>query len=259
MIRLIVMAALLLCSAAIAEAQPAAAVRIASTQQGPAIAAAAKKSADALQAYLDRVEKAGQRPDYMSPPVSDLWRALFDVDRLATLPPFTAGDMEWLTTWGEAANYTIIRVMWFGVQSKPSIDDPAFQRNVIDYEDQYAAATNFLIRFVARYSAVMMQEMEQLAPEQRTTTWMEGFETSRTGAGEMVRGLLISVAQGMKPANARMMTAALKDTREIWSGYLSAEQRAEALRIIEQAAAYFRDEEVKANIASFATAIRTAI
>ncbi|UZE47178.1 hypothetical protein [Rhodopseudomonas sp. P2A-2r] len=249
---------MLLGGAAVAEARPVAAARPDSTQQGPAVAAAAKKSAEALQAYLERVEKAGRRPDYTSPPASDLWQALFDVDRLAALPPFAAGDVEWLSTWGEAANYTIIRVMWFGVQSKSSVDEAAFRRNVMDYEDQYAAATNFLIRIAARQSAALMQQMEQLAPEQRTATWMEGFELSRIGAGEMVRGLLISVAQGMKPANARMMTAALKDTREIWSGYLSAEQRAEALSIIEQAA-YFRDEQVKGNIASFATAIRTAI
>jgi hypothetical protein len=228
-------------------------------QDGPTTAATAKKSIAALQTYLDRVEKAGKRPDYTSKPASELLRAVFDTGRLAALPPFKPDDLEWLTTWGEAANYAIMRIMWFGVQTKPQFDELAFRRNVTDYEDQYATATNFLIRFAARQSGAMTQAFNEMPPAQRTAIRLEGYELSQKGAGEMIRGTLISVAQGMKLDNARMMTAALRETREAWSGFLPAEQRKEALRIIELAVAYFRDDVVNDNIASFAAAISTAI
>jgi hypothetical protein len=50
--------------------------------------------------------------------------------------------------------------------------------------------------------------MDQLTPQQRTPIREQGFKSARTGSAETLYGALITIAQGMKPANARLLSAA---------------------------------------------------
>jgi hypothetical protein len=69
-------------------------------QDGSQIAANAKDAAQALRLYLDGVSKSGGRPDYTTPPASDLFRRVFDLEQLAALPPPKPSDMAWLIVSG---------------------------------------------------------------------------------------------------------------------------------------------------------------
>jgi hypothetical protein len=58
-----------------------------------------------------------------------------------------------------------------------------------------------------------------------------------------------------KPANARLVAAATRDTREIWASYFLPQHRA---RILEQLADYTKrvpDETARADLAVFAAAL----
>jgi hypothetical protein len=230
-----------------------------STQAGPAIAAVAAQSAKALATYLDSVAKDGARPDYTKAPAAELFQNVFDTQKLASLPPFKADDLSWVIEWNGAGNLVNIRMLWFGVQTKPAMDQVALKRNLTDYEDQVAMVADFMIRLQARQSGAMLQFLEQLPAKERTPIRMDGIKQARTGASEMIRGALVSVVQGMKPVNARLMTAALKDTSDIWSIFLQSEDRAEVMRVIRAVSGYITDAEVKANIASFGAVMTAAI
>ena len=71
-----------------------------------------------------------------------------------------------------AANKLFTR---YGSKPGPQPDLTAIQRNMTEYEDQYAAAVNFLIRGFAREAVSSNLFMAGLAPEQRTRVREEGL------------------------------------------------------------------------------------
>jgi len=151
-------------------------------QDGSQIAARAKAAAKALQLYLDEVSKSGGRPDYTKPPASDLFRPEFDLDQLIALPPFKPSNMAWLLEWFGAANQTNKRIIYFGANLGPNLDQAAVLRNLAEYQDQYESAMNFLLRYTARETTAMSLFMDQLTPEQHTPIREAGFQKARGDA-----------------------------------------------------------------------------
>jgi len=74
-----------------------------------------------------------------------------------------------------------------------------------------------MIRISARSTQAMFLFMDQLTPAQRTPIRLEGFTKARVGSAETVLGTLVTIAQGMKPANARLLSAAIRDTSDAWA------------------------------------------
>jgi len=229
-------------------------------QDGPRDAANAKEAAQALKLYLDEVSKSGRRPDYTKPPASELLRRVFDLEKLSALPPPDAGDMPWMLEWGDAANQSNKLILLFG--SKPGaggeLDQAAIARNVADYEDQYAAALAFIIRFQARQAPTMLLFLDRLPPEQRTPVREAGLQKARGGAAEMIAGAVISVAPSMKPANARAITAALRDTKDVWATFLVPADRTKVGGVLARARILAKDDETQKNLATFAAALAAA-
>ena len=64
------------------------------------------------------------------------------------------------------------------------------QRNFTDYEDQEAAASNFLLRIVPREIQAALAFMDELTPAQRTPVRMEGFNKMRVAEGGNGKQLL---------------------------------------------------------------------
>ncbi|HVH80555.1 MAG TPA: hypothetical protein VM782_14260, partial [Stellaceae bacterium] len=131
-------------------------------QDGSRDAASAKDAAQALQLYLDRVSESGQRPEYTKAPAADLFRQVFDLEQLTTLPPPKASDVSWGIEWLDAAKETYKRIMFFGAKPGPDLDQEAVLRNLTEYEDQFATAVTFLLRFEAREATTMFLFMDQL-------------------------------------------------------------------------------------------------
>jgi hypothetical protein len=62
----------------------------------------------------------------------------------------------------------------------------------------------------------------------------------------------------MKPGNARLIAATLRDTRDIWAGYIMPDDRARIAKLIAQTPATVKDREAQQNLAAFAGALAAA-
>ena len=176
---------------------------------GTGIVAGVKDAANQLQLYLDYAAKTGGRPDFSKPPVSDLFARIFDLRELAALPPPKASDLLWLLDWTITADGTFKSILYFGIAPPADLiaDQAAIKRNATDYEDQEAVALSFIIRISARVTQASFLFLEQPA----------GFTKARAGSAETMLGALVTIAQGMKPANARLLSAAIRDTSDAWA------------------------------------------
>jgi hypothetical protein len=227
---------------------------------GASIAAEATDAANQLQAYLDGVLKGGGRPDFSKPPASDLLGQVFNLKQLEALPPVNSGDLPWLMDWVSAANGVYKSIVSFGIAPpvNPLTDAAALQRNFADYEDQEAAASNFLLRSSAREIQAAFAFMNELAPAQRTRVRIEGLNKMRVADAETVRIYLGCIVPGMKPANARLISAAIRDTGAVWATAILPADRPAILAMLDKAQAAATDEETRNNLSSFRALLTTA-
>jgi hypothetical protein len=226
-------------------------------QDGARDAAAAREAAQAFRVYVEGVTKKGGRPDLTRPEVAALFGRVFDLDALDALPPVQASDLSWLLDWMEAANATNKLFTRYGSKPGPQPDLEALQRNMTEYEDQYATAINFLIRGQAREAVSSKLFLEGLTPEQRTPVRERGFAGARSSTAEFILAAICSVIEsGGKPANARLVAAAIRDTREVWASYFLPQDRARVLELLADLRKRVPDETVRTDIAAFTAALQ---
>lgn len=228
------------------------------SQDGPSDAATAQNAAQAFGIYLDGVLKSGGQPDFTKPPAVDLFRHIFDVAALKALPPAKSDNIPWLLQWGAAVDQSYKRVILFGMQPGQPFDRLVLQRNMAEYEDQCAMAMDFLIRFSARQATALTLFLEELPQEQRTPTRAAGLQQARMGAAQTIVGAITAITQDMKPGNARLITASLRDTRNTWATYVMPDDRTKIVTIIGQMPATVKDREVRKNLAALAGALAAA-
>jgi hypothetical protein len=220
-------------------------------------AAAARDAAQAFRVYVEGVAKKGERPDLTRPEVAALLNRIFDLDALNALPPAQGSDLSWLIDWMEAANAANKLITRYGSKPGPGPDLAAIERNMTEYEDQFAAAMNFMIRGHAREAISIKLFWAGLAPEQRTRVREEGLAGARNSVAEFILSAVCSaITSGGKPGNARLVAAAIRDTREVWASYFLPQHRA---RILEQLAEYTKrvpDETARADLAAFTAALQ---
>jgi hypothetical protein len=236
----------------------AALVAPAHSQDGPSDAATAQNAAQALGIYLDGVLKAGGEPNFIKPPAADLFRHIFDVAALKALPPAKADDIRWLLQWGAAVDQSYKRIILFGLRPGEPIDQLVMRRNMTEYEDQCATAMSFLIRFEARQATTLTLFLDRLPAEQRTRARAAGLQQARSGAAQTITGAITAMAEGMKPGNARLIAGALRDSRDIWAGYIMPDDRTRIAKLIADTQAAVKDRETQKNLAAFADALAAA-
>jgi hypothetical protein len=230
-------------------------VSFAHGQDGPRDAATAQDAALALQLYLDAVAQSGGRPDYTKPPASDLFRHVFDVEEFTALPPAEASDLNWQLEWGIAVDQSYKQIILFGLKPDQGLDQAALRRNMAEYEDQYAAAMNFMVRFQARLATTTILILDGLPQEQRTWGRAAGLQQARIGATQTIVGALSSIARGLRPANGRLVSGALRDTRDIWAQYVMPNDRADLIGMLARIPKTVEDQEVQRNLAGFSAAL----
>jgi len=228
------------------------------SQDGPHDAATAQNAAQAFGIYLDGVLKFGGEPDFTKPPAADLFRHIFDVAALKALPPAKADDIPWLLQWGAAVVQSYTRIILYGLQPGQPIDQLVMRRNMSEYQDQCAVAMNFLIRFEARQATTLTLFLDQLPAEQRTPARAAGLQQARAGAAQTITGSITAMTEGMKPGNARLIAAALRDTRDIWAGYIMPDDRSRIAKLIADTPATVKDREAQKNLTAFAGALAAA-
>jgi hypothetical protein len=221
------------------------------SQDGSQLAAGAKDAAQALQLYLDGVSKSGQRPDYTKPPAADLFHQVFDLEQLMALPPPKASDIPWVLDWFDAAKETYKRIFFFGAKPGPDPDLATIGHNLEGYEDQYAAAMNFMLRLMAREATTAFLFMDQLSPEERTPIREAGLKGFRTSGAQLIEDAICPVLAGMSPANARLITAALRDTRDVWASFILPNDRPRIIALLAKIQGLVKDDEVRENLAVF--------
>ena len=228
------------------------------SQDGPSDAATAQNAAQAFGLYLDRVLKSGGQPDFTKPPAADLFRHIFDVAALKALPPAKADDIRWLLQWGAAVDQSYKRIILYGLQPGQPIDQLVMRRNMSEYEDQCATAMSFLIRFEAHQTTTLTLFLDRLPAEQRTPTRAAGLQQARSGAAQTIVGAITAMTQDMKTNNARLIAGALRDTRDIWAGYIMPDDRTRIIKLIAETPATVKDREAQKNLAAFAGALAAA-
>jgi hypothetical protein len=226
-------------------------------QDGARDAAAAKEAGQAFRVYVEGVTKKGGRPDLTRPEVAALLDRVFDLDALNALPPAQANDIIWLLDWMEAANAVNKLFTRYGSKPGPQPDLAAIQRNMTEYEDQYAVAVNFLIRGFAREAVSSKLFVAGLVPAQRTRVREEGLARLRSSAAEFILEVICSVIQsGGKAANARLVAAAIRDTREVWASNFLPQDRARVIELLADLSKRVPDETARIDLAAFTAALQ---
>jgi hypothetical protein len=223
-------------------------------QDGARETAAAREAAQAFRVYVEGVTKTGGRPDLTRPEVAALLDRVFDLSALNALPPTQASDVLWLLDWMDAANTVSKLFTRYGAIPGPQPDLVAMQRNLTEYEDQYAAGLNFLIRGYAREAVSLNMFMAGLVPEQRTRVRQEGLTRFRSAAAELILVAICSVG-GAKPANIRLVAAAIRDTREVWASFILPQDRDRTIEQLADLSKRMPDETARTDLADFTAAL----
>ncbi|MEH2489654.1 hypothetical protein [Bradyrhizobium sp. AZCC 2230] len=219
--------------------------------------AAARDAAKAFKVYVDGVAKKGERPDLTRPDVAAQLGHVFDLAALAALPPPEASDTNWLPDWFDAANQTHKLFILYGAKPGPQPDLVALQRNMTEYGDQYAIAVSFMIRGMAREAVAGQMFWNELPPEHRTRIREEGFAGVRKNSALFILSTVCAAIQGAsKPANARLVAAALRDTREVWASFLLPQDRARVIAELADLPKWAPDEMARADLATFTAALQ---
>jgi hypothetical protein len=230
-------------------------VSVAHSQDGPSDAATAQNAGQAFGFYLDGVLKSGGEPNYTKPPAAELFRHIFDVAALKALPPAKADDIPWLLQWGSAVDQSYKRIVLFGLQPGQPIDQLVMLRNMSEYQDQCAMAMDFMIRFEARQATALTLFLEHLPQEQHTPARAAGLQQARLGAAQTILGAITAIAQNMKPANARLIAASLRETRNTWATYVMPDDRTKIINVLGQILATVKDGDARKNLAALAGAL----
>jgi hypothetical protein len=194
-------------------------------QDGARDAAMARAAAQNFRVYIDGVAQDAKRPDLTRPEIAALLGRIYDLDALNALPAAQGNDLPWLLDWVEAAKDTSKSILLFGIK-KGSPDFEAIGRNMIEHQDQYAAATSFMIRLLAREAVSSKLFMASLAPEQRTRVREQGMAGIRNTTAEFIRDAISTVIlSGVKPDHARLVFGALRDTRDVWADFFVPQDR----------------------------------
>jgi len=227
---------------------------------GASLAAEAGDAAIRFQAYLDGVAKDAGRPDFSKPPASDLLGKVFNLKQLEALPPSQADDLPWLMDWATAAHGVYKSILFFGIAPPVTLrdDEAALQRNITDYEDQEAAAINFQLHILAREIPATFAFLDQLPPAERTPVRLEGIKKMRVSFAETLLNYLGWIAAGMKPANARLVSAAIRDTGAAWVTAILPADRPNIFAMLDKAQSAAKDEETRGNLSAFGSLLAKA-
>jgi hypothetical protein len=99
--------------------------------------------------------------------------------------------------------------------------------------------------------------MASLPPDQRTRVREEGFTRARGGGAEVIIGAIGSVIMSAtKPANARLVAAAIRDSREIWASFFLPQDRARMVELLGRVLARVPDETARTDLAAFTAALQ---
>jgi hypothetical protein len=216
---------------------------------GASSAAAAAKAAQDLIRYNDDAVKKDQRPVFDKPPASGYIDRIIDAKALAALPPAQGKDISWLVQWADAMNKLNQAIIFTGAKSTSEADQrAAIERNMNDYEEVMFTAWAFMARMQTRLLQSADLFMKELPADQRTPVRQQGMKQIRDGHVQFVQGGLTTIAAGVKPVNAKLLTAALRETAPVWAPRITTEEQARMRSTLTEAKKGYEDAGVRDDI-----------
>jgi hypothetical protein len=225
---------------------------------GAKAVADATKALEQLTSYTDGIVKANGRPEFTKPPASEYLARILDLKALAALPPPQPKDISWLVQWADAMNKVNQMVIFVGAQTGSEAERrAAIERNMTEYEDAMFPAWTFMARMQARLLVTGDLFMDSLPAEQRTPARKNGHAQIRDGHMQFVQGALTTIAAGVKPENAHLLTTALRDTATTWAPRMTAAERDRLRSILSEARKAYTDRAVLDDVEGLSLFIET--
>ena len=232
----------------------------AAASDGKQAAAAAAEAAQALKRHAAHVAAAGKRLDLTVAPASEHFRRVFDAKSFAELPPAAASDMEWITDWIGAVSTANHALYDFGADPRRPQPDPAvLARNVRGYEDQMTVANIFQQRLFPRMLESGYEFLASLPEAERTPVRLKGLAGVVVNYLDTIRGSICFAGDNtIKPANARMIAAAVRESIDIWSEYVEDDMRKQFISVLITAQQQTKDEETAEHFRAIQAALEAA-
>jgi hypothetical protein len=223
---------------------------------GASSAQTATKAIQDLTRYVDDAAKKGERPAFDKPPASTYLGQVLDAKALAALPPPKGQDITWLLQWAEAMNKANQILIFTGAKSTSAADQQAaVERNLIDYESVMFPAFAFMARMQSRLITSADLFMESLPPKERTPARQHGMAQIRDGHMQFVQGGLTTIAAGVQPQNAKILTAALRETAPIWAPRINEQEQTRMRSTLLEAKKHYTDQPLLDDLGGLALMI----
>lgn len=233
----------------------------AAASNGKEAAARAMEAAQALKQQAVEAAAAGRRLDFANGPASENLGRIFDTKAFAALPPAAATDMEWMLDWTGAVSMTNHTLMDFGADPKHTTqpDLAVITRNVHDYEDQITVAVVFQQGLFPRLLESSFAFLSSLPEKERTPVRLKGAEA-------MVENYLKNVSSALcfagdttlKPANARLIVAAVRAAADTWIEWTDDDTRKEFVALVTAGQQQTKDTETAAHFRAIEAALKAA-
>jgi hypothetical protein len=233
----------------------------AAASDGKEAAARALEAAQALKRHAAQVATSGKRLDLTVAPASEHFRRIFDAKGFAELPPAAASDMEWIGDWIGAVSITNHTLYEFGADPKrPGQPDLAvLARNVSEYEDQMTVAMIFQQRLFPRVMEAGYEFLVSLPEDERTPVRLKGLAGVVVNYLETIRASICFAGDNtIKPANARMIAATVRESIEVWSEYLEDDMHKQFISVLTTAQQQTKDTETAEQFRAIQTALEAA-
>jgi hypothetical protein len=225
-------------------------------QEGQRLALAAVQASKEFKAQVDKAAGAKTSVDLTAPPFAQLFATIFDVKALRTLPPPKGPDLPWLSEWLGVAASSYIALINFGTDPKSESYQQAVQANVDRHESELSAAMDFMLRLMPRLASSATSFMQALSPAEREQpARKQGFAQVRGGYMQTVSGAITFISGPPKPANARLVSLALRDTVQEWSRLATPEERTDLLNLLAQARLGVKDAAAEDHLVAVSTAV----
>jgi len=223
---------------------------------GTSSAQTATKAIQDLTRYVDDVVKKGERPVFDKPPASTYLGQVLDGKALAALPPPKGQDVNWLVQWADAMNKVNHLLIFTGAKSTSEADQrAAIERNMTDYEGVMFPAWAFMARLQSRLLTSADLFMDSLPADQRTPVRQRGMAQIRDAHMQFVQGAITTIAAGVQPQNAKVLTAALRETAPIWAPRINEQEQNRLRSTLLEAKKHYTDQPLLDDLGGLALMI----
>jgi hypothetical protein len=172
-----------------------------------------------------------------TPEFARIVKVLSDDARFLRARPFVQDDMPIVSDLCELANGAVVRLMFFGTQSRadPKLNQaentarlmPLINQNTFDFQAELTTLQPFAVRCLGLSIPLLEEFVRKLPPEQFTAVRRDGLMKLRNGYLRMLAGMFMTISEPRYDAKYRgAVVKAIADATPALAATLTLEQRA---------------------------------